>query len=213
MSHTLHRRGTPENLSGDYVLLAMSAKGVNSENSSPAIKEFFGIINKYKWANMGEVKAGGAYVASRQAILDGVRDTSVAHAVFADKAEFTQVLREVKQADLGLSVTISGIWTQLHDVLRADGLAAHTVEVSLGVKGRAELLAPDDLLQITTMCGHGMVSQGLTRQTLIDIKRGRVGVGEAADFLATPCACGIFNPRRAQLILEELLATRCIDEP
>jgi len=30
VTHTLHRRGTPENLANDYVVFAMSAKGINA---------------------------------------------------------------------------------------------------------------------------------------------------------------------------------------
>ncbi|MDR3349299.1 MAG: hypothetical protein LBO03_06815 [Acidaminococcales bacterium] len=213
MSHTLHRQGTADNLSGDYVLLAMSAKGVNAVNSSYALKDFFSIINKHDWANMGEVKVGGAYIASFQDIVGGVRDTSVAHAVFRDKDEFARVIAQVKKADLGLSVTISGLLGNLNETLEANGIKPHTVEVSLGIKGKTERLPHGDLLQITTMCGHGMVSQALVRKTLVDIKRGRVSLEKAANLLATPCACGIFNPRRAQLILEELMDTWCTDEP
>jgi hypothetical protein len=194
-------------------MLAMSAKGVNAANSSRALKDFFSIISKYDWVNMGEVKVGGAYVASFQDIVGGVRDTSVAHAVFHDKDEFARVIAEVKKADLGLSVTISGLLGIMNEVLTATGLSPHTVEVSLGIKGKTELLPHSDLLQITTMCGHGMVSQALARKTLIDIKRGRISLEKATELLATPCACGIFNPRRARIILEDLMDTWCMDEP
>ena len=47
MSHTLHRRGTPDSLSRDYVVFAMSAKGINADNSKNALKEFLDIVTQY----------------------------------------------------------------------------------------------------------------------------------------------------------------------
>jgi hypothetical protein len=62
------------------------------------------------------------------------------------------------------------------------------------------------------MCGHGMISQHLTRQILIDLKRGKLNPEKAANILATPCMCGVFNQKRAQRILEELAEIWCYDE-
>jgi len=38
-----------------------------------------------------------------------------------------------------------------------------------------------------------------------DIKDGRRTVQEAAEELAKPCQCGIFNPKRAAAMLDEIL--------
>jgi len=62
------------------------------------------------------------------------------------------------------------------------------------------------------MCGHGMVSQNLARQMLLDVKRGKRSSQEAGQYLATPCVCGVFNARRAQLLLDELVEIWCFDE-
>ena len=212
MSHTLHRRGTPDSLSRDYVVFAMSAKGINAENSRYALKEFLEIVNKYNWVNMGDMKTGGYFLVGKDAIMEGVQDTSIVHGVFASKEDMKAAVRELKEADLGVSITISGILTEVRDAVRSEGIQPHTVEVSMGIKGRTEKLPEEDLLQITTMCGHGMVSQTLVRQMLIDIKRGKRSSEEAGQYLATPCVCGVFNPKRAQEILEELLDVWCMDE-
>lgn len=37
MTHTLHRRGSIEELQKDYVILAMAARGVNREGAAPAL--------------------------------------------------------------------------------------------------------------------------------------------------------------------------------
>lgn len=85
-------------------------------------------------------------------------------------------------------------------------------ECKLGIRGKPTRLPEDEILEITTMCGHGMISQYLAHQTLLDIKRGKCTSQEAAEFLATPCICGVFNPKRAQRLLEELAETWCFDE-
>ena len=90
------------------------------------------------------------------------------------------------------------------------GLVEH--ECKLSIRAKPAKLPEDEILEITTMCGHGMVSQYLARQTLLDIKRGKRTSQEAAEFLATPCICGVFNPKRAQLLLEELAEIWCFDE-
>jgi len=212
MSHTLHRRGTPESLAKDYVVFAMSAKGFNSKNSKHALKEFLEIVNKYNWVNMGDMKTGGYFLVGEDAIMEGVQDTSIVHGVFASKEDMKAAVKELKEADLGVSITISGIINEVRDALLSEGLAPHTVEVSMGIKGRTDRLPEDDLLQITTMCGHGMVSQTLVRQMLMDIKKGKRTSEEAGQYLATPCVCGVFNPKRAQAILDELLDVWCMDE-
>jgi hypothetical protein len=38
MTHTLHRLGAPEDLGDDYVIFAMSAKGINEEGSAPKLR-------------------------------------------------------------------------------------------------------------------------------------------------------------------------------
>jgi hypothetical protein len=212
MSHTLHRRGTAENLSGDYIIFAMSAKGINSENSRHALREFLTIVDRYDWVNMGDMKTGGYYLVGREAILEGVQDTSIVHGVFKTKEELSKAVKAVKEADLGVSVTISGILGNVRGVLDENGIPPHTVELSLGIRGKTERLPEDDLLEITTMCGHGMVSQTFVRSMLMDMKRGRISAEEAGKYLATPCVCGAFNPKRAQLLLEELLDVWYMDE-
>jgi len=212
MSHTLHRRGTPENLEKDYIVFSMSAKGINSENSYHALGEFLEIMDRHNWVNMGDMKTGGNYLVGKEAIMEGVQDTSIVHGVFDSKENMAAAVKDLKEADLGVSVIISGVLHNVHSAVVENGLEPHTVEVSLGIRGRTERLPEDDLLEVTTMCGHGMVSQSFVREMLIDIKKGRRTPEEAGNYLATPCVCGAFNPRRAQMLLEELLDIWCLDE-
>ncbi|MHB1652750.1 MAG: hypothetical protein ACYCVD_09780 [Desulfitobacteriaceae bacterium] len=212
MSHTLHRKGNPDNLEGDYVIFSMSAKGFNDAGSNGALKDFLRILDKYGPVNMGDMKTGNLYSSDKKDIIGNVQDTSIVHGVFADRSQVTKALKELREADLGVSVIVSGIVEHVHEACTEAGLERHTVEYSLGIRGKLSRLPEDEILEITTMCGHGMVSQHLVRQTLVDMKKGRRTAREAAELLATPCVCGVFNPRRAQRLLEELVEIWCYDE-
>lgn len=212
MSHTLHRKGTPENLQQDYVIFSMTAKGFNEVGSRGALEEFMRILNKYDVANTGDMKTGNRFIVDKETIFKNVQDTSIVHAVFTDRNQVSQALKELKEADLGVSVIVSGIVEHVHEACQEAGLDRHTVEYSVGIRGKLAKLPEDEILEVTTMCGHGMVSQHLVRQVILDIKRGRRDVREAAELLATPCVCGVFNPVRAQRLLQELAEIWCFDE-
>jgi hypothetical protein len=52
MTHTLHRRGTKENLAKDYVVFAMSAKGINEKDSAEKMRKFLQMAQRYKPVNL-----------------------------------------------------------------------------------------------------------------------------------------------------------------
>ncbi|WP_338823483.1 hypothetical protein MHOCP_16820 [Moorella humiferrea] len=212
MSHTLHRRGNEENLKEDFIVFAMSAKGINDKNSKDKLQHFLRIMHRHHPVNMGDMKTGNLFSAGAENIIANVQDTSIVHAVFTSKEEVAKVIKEVKEADLGISVIVSGIMADVHQICGQVGIKPHTVEHSLGIMGKLSRLPEDELLQITTMCGHGMVSSRLARKMLLEVKRGRLQVEEAAQKLAYPCVCGVFNPARAAKILSQLADLWCIDE-
>jgi len=212
MSHTLHRQGTEDNLQEDYVVFSMTAKGFNEVNSKYALQNFLRILNKYEHANFGDMKTGGKFLVSKDKIIENVQDTSIVHAVFSDREQLKGALKELKEADLGVSVIVSGLVEHVEEACKEAGIERHTVEYSVGIRGKLARLPEGELLEITTMCGHGMVSQHLVRQMLLDLKRGRRTAQEAGEYLATPCVCGVFNSKRAQRLLEELAEVWCFDE-
>lgn len=63
MSHTLHREGTVESLKGDYVVLCMSAQGLNKEGSGPKFQRYFEIARQFHPVNIGENKNTGSLAA------------------------------------------------------------------------------------------------------------------------------------------------------
>jgi hypothetical protein len=58
MTHSLHRRGDVENLQNDFIVFAMSAKGVNDAGSAAQMKRFFQIARRHHPLNMGDMKTG-----------------------------------------------------------------------------------------------------------------------------------------------------------
>lgn len=212
MTHTLHRRGNEESFKEDFIVFSMTAKGFNETNSSGALTEFLRILSKYPKVNMGDMKTGGMFLVDENTIIENVKDTSIVHAVFTDKKDVIQAVKELKEAELGVSIIVSGIVDEVGDICKEAGIDRHTVEYSVGIRGKLSRLPEDEVLEITTMCGHGMVSQHLARQMLLDIKRGKCTAQEAGEYLSTPCVCGVFNPKRAQRLLEELVEVWCFDE-
>lgn len=201
MTHTLHRRGTPENLANDYVVFAMSAKGINEKDSATKMRQFMQIAQRYNPVNLGDMKTGNTYSVGTEKVMADIKDTSIVHVVFTDLETVAKVVQEVKDADLGMSVIISGLFDSAKECCQKTGLALHTVEHSLDIWGKTEKLAPGDVLEVTTMCGHGMVAANLVVSMAEDIKAGRLSPEEAAEELAKQCCCGIFNPVRAAELL------------
>ena len=205
MTHTLFRKGTAENLKDDYVMLGMCATGITHEGSADIKKKLYKILIKYPHSNSGEVKTGSEFNADMDDILAGFVDTSVLHCVFTDKEVVIKVLEEIKEADLGVSVVLTGLFDETHECCQQAGLAPHTVEHAAGVLGCTEKLPDDQVLGVTTMCGHGLVASGLVLSMVRKIRRKKLSLEKAAAKLAGPCICGIFNPKRAEALLTQLV--------
>jgi len=205
MTHTLHREGTLENLREDFVVFTMSAKTVNAKGSGEKMRKFFEILEKYNGVNYGDMKTGNILNSDRDTIHDGIGDTSIVHFVFTDKAVVGKVLDELEGAQLGTSVIVSGLVEETDRACKQAGLRMHTVEFSGGVHGKLGLLPEKPVLEITTMCGHGMVASNLVREMVRQIKKGKKSLEEAGLELAKPCQCGVFNPKRAEALLDKFL--------
>jgi hypothetical protein len=198
MTYTLHRIGTRESLSEDYVMLMIQAVGVNDNNTAPRVQEFLRIALRNNPVNIGSVTMGGMMDKTDQVIANAQK---VGHAVFDNPQAVTDVLKELKEADLGLSVVVSGIYENVDSCLEKAGLKHHTGNFSLGTWGKTEKLPPEEILEVTTMCGHAMVSASLVGAMVNEIKTGTRTPEEAAKIMAPQCACGVFNTRRATKLL------------
>ena len=199
MTHSLHRRGTAESLSGDYVILCLPAVGINDDDHDPKLREFLRIALRHDPANIGAIMLGNMYSHKAQEVVDSAH--GIVHAVFVSKDVVSEVLKELKEADLGMSVVVSGIFENVDECAEKVGLKHHTANFSLGIWGKTEKLPSNDILEVTTMCGHAMVSANLVTTMVDEVKAGRKTPEEAAKVLAPQCACGVFNPARAAKLL------------
>jgi len=205
MTHTLHRRGTPKNLGKDYVVFAMSAKGINEKNSAEKMRKFLQMAQRYKPVNLGDMKTGNIFSVGTEKVLAEVKDTSIVHAVFTDLETVGKFVKEVKDAELGISVIISGLFDSARACCQKAGLSLHTVEHSLDIWGKTDKLPPEEVLEVTTMCGHGMVASNLVTSMAADIKAGRLTPEDAAKELSKQCCCGVFNPVRGAELLKAMV--------
>ncbi len=211
MTHTLHRRGDRENLSGDYIVFTMSAKGFNEEGSAEKMKEFLKILLKYHPVNFGDMITGNGYVKSAEEIWRNINTTSIIHAVFTDEVTVSKILQELRARDLGLSVVVTGIHESTEECCQEAGLQKHTVEHSMGIFGDLNRLPEEAVLQLSTMCGHAMVPVNLVLRMVSEIKKERKSFQEAALELTKPCHCGIYNPARAEKLLRRLVPLMTYD--
>lgn len=205
MTHSLHRAGNFQNLKEDFVVFTMSAKTVNARGSAEKMREFFEILERYDPVNYGDMKTGNKFNISRDNIFAKIQDTSILHFVYTNKETVGKVIQELQKADLGMSVVVSGLIEAIEEQCNKIGLRMHTVEFSGGVHGKTALLPGKSILEITTMCGHGMVAGSLVEDMIKEIKKRKMSLEEASMELSKPCQCGIFNTKRAENLLGSIL--------
>ena len=106
---------------------------------------------------------------------------------------------------------VSGKIDRVREIAAELGIDPYMVNLSLGVHGRTDRLPPADIREFTTMCGHGLVSPHLVRDTIRRLKTGKVNEKEACAILAEPCICGIHNPRRSAELLQDKAPLYAVD--
>ena len=202
MTHTLHRSGTRESLSGDFVFLYMPAFGINNIDSGPKLRKFLEIAQRHNPVNMGDASYGNMYAKGIQNVMDNIqKDGTAVHAVFTNEEDAAAMLKDVKEADMGLSLVVSGIFDRVQELCKKNGIHRHAATYSLGIWGKTEKLPPEKALEVSTMCGHGMITANRILSAADEVKAGRRSAADAAKDLAKQCDCGIFNPARAAKLL------------
>jgi hypothetical protein len=219
MTNTLHRYGRPEGFHDDFIVFIRSSKGRNEIGSVLKLKAFLKAALRYRPVTIAQGREGSTVRPSRdldprvhwrrpvqdltpEQVIEGVADDRTVVAIF-DGAEAMQAfLQEIKAADWGLSVNVSGLTGAVHACAKRAGIVRHSVEYSLGFQGALDRLPERPVLELSTMCGHGMVSPNLTRKMLDWVREGRRTPEQAAAYLGRFCSCGVFNPARAVRLLE-----------
>jgi len=218
MTNTLHRYGDANSFSDDYVIFAMCARGRNDQDALPKLRKFLELALPFKPVNLGDASHGGALRPSKkmnplshwkrdctpdlETVVNGLDQLTTVAAVFDNRPAAEDFVKAIKAADLGLSINISTSIDGAEQCCHAAGIARHSVGYSLGFEGKTEKLPAADVMLVSTMCGHGMVSHSLAKKMIDWVKEGRRTPEQAASYLTRFCSCGVFNPARATRILE-----------
>jgi hypothetical protein len=219
MTNTLHRYGSGESFADDFIVFAIPARGLNDKDCVEKQKRFLEIARKHKPVNMGDASHGAIFHPAKDldpsvhwrrddrpdfdTVVKCVSCPTTVSAVFDNADAVVSFIQELKQADLGLSINISASLDQAQECARRAGLERHSVEYSLGFFGQTDRLADRQTLELSTMCGHGMLSFSFVRKLVDWVKQGRRTPEQASATLARFCSCGVFNPTRACRLLEE----------
>ncbi|MEW6229807.1 MAG: hypothetical protein AB1700_17230 [Bacillota bacterium] len=206
MTHTLHRTHHIPGGPADYIVFSMAAQGFNNKGAAEKLKATLRILLKHQPVNAGDDNIGGVFTGQTiEGIMAHASEKSYMASVYDSKEKAEAALKELKEADLGLSVVVTGNRGAVFELLKNVGLRPHTVNLSLGCFGKTDKLPPPEILDITTMCGHGMVCPDHVSHVIRRVRAGKMTPEEAALDLARPCTCAMFNPKRA----EHLIASIC----
>jgi len=214
MTHSLHRLGDHASLEKDYVVFALTAAGVygkdlgHSVGSAAKKERFFDIVASYHPVNMSvsptqdrrRLALAAGYTLEQ--LREGICDKSEIYSVFKDLDSVKKILKELKKKDLGLSIVVSGLFDEIFGCCKEESISPHTVNMSAGILGKRSSLPGTKILEITTMCGHSLVSSRLAKHLIEKVKRKQMSSEAAARVLAKQCVCGIFNTARAAELIE-----------
>ena len=222
MTHTHHRRGTQESLEKDFVVLAMIDPAVTAQHTyreamQGRVKRFLEICGRHHPVALGArtpdrrlrylkgwdaAMDSGIHRAARLQDITTCEDIEgIGHAVYADKHDVIDLLEELRAADLGFSIVVSGVFEEVFDACKQVGLEPHTVNMSLGTWGKTERLPKGPVLELCTMCGHAMIAPTLAETLLDRVARGVTTPEATAVELGKQCTCNIFNTVRATEII------------
>lgn len=228
MTNTLHRFSEhyafapppdPRPVENDFIVFAMATRDVNDDHLVQKYRTFARLALAHNPVNVGDATKGGIYRPDEALnplahwrrddrpdvarVVEGIEGHTTLAAVFRTRADMEGFVRDLKQADLGVSINISAPVDATAACCRAAGVNRHSVEFSLGFQGRVERLPDRSVLEISTMCGHGMVAHTLVRKLIDWVKEGRRTPTQATRYLARFCTCGVFNPTRAEELFEK----------
>ncbi|UCH57365.1 MAG: hypothetical protein JSV18_00090, partial [Candidatus Bathyarchaeota archaeon] len=163
MTHTHHRRGSRQSLERDYVVLAMIDPEVKAQQEyrgdlENRVRIFLEICGRHHPVSLVGRASGERlrYMKGWEPRMDSgihrsstvgeivkceeLSDLGIGHAVFDNREAVERVLKELKEADLGISIVVSGVFDEVFNICRNVGIAPHTVNMSLGTWGKTEFL-------------------------------------------------------------------------
>ncbi|MDD5190004.1 MAG: hypothetical protein PHE50_03050 [Dehalococcoidales bacterium] len=221
MTNTLHRLQRPGDPKDDYVVFTLASKGINDVDYLQKTRAFLETALKYNPVNVaGPTKYGPMYRPEKKLnpftlyvrgrheavtpaeLLEEVKYPGQALVVFDSKDKLEGFLKEIKALDMGLSVNVSSLVDDVREMAPRTGVKPHSINYALGFRGDLYQLPDRQVLGLTTMCGHGLISSNFAKKMVDAVKEKRITPEKAAGYLAKFCVCGAFNTTRAIRILK-----------
>ena len=234
MTNTLHRYSehyapepppNPAPVRDDYIVFAMSSRGLNDDKLVEKYRTFLRLALKHDPVNIGDATKGGIIRPrqdmnptahwrrdnrpSPEQVIDGIEGHTTVAAVFNNYEAMKEFVKELRAANLGISINVSAPMDEALRCCEETGITRHSVEYSVGFRGRVDKLPDGTTLELSTMCGHGMVSAKFTQKLLEWVKENRRSPEEAARYMARFCICGVFNTTRAERIIRQVCHLKC----
>ncbi len=205
MTHALHRAG--DSFQKDWVLYVYPTREFKHLDGAQKLVDLTEIVREEHACNYAgyEIKKSVCAGETYEQIKAMTTDKGRFFCVLSTEEDFIRALKRIKEYDAGLSVVVAALTDEVREIARGLDIQPHTINMSLGIFGNKTILPEMEILELTTMCGHGMVSPYLVKKILTKIKKGWISVEEGAIELAKPCVCGIFNPVKASALLKRLL--------
>ena len=219
MTNTLHRFGKPEDLRDDYIVFTLASPGINDIGSAQKARDFLRAALKYAPVNLAGTSPmfrpekrlnlfklyirGRREAVSPEQIIEEMQTPGRALVVFDNKPALEGFLKEIKEMDLGLSVNVSSLVDTVREIASRTGTLPHSINYSLGFRGNLYRLPDQQVLALTTMCGHGLIASNFAKKMIDRVKERRLTPEKAAGYMAKFCVCGAFNMARAERLLRE----------
>jgi hypothetical protein len=218
MTNTLHRYGNSKSFQDDFIIFAIPSKGKNDYQCIPRLKAFLKICVKYNPSNIGNGNRGGLapekdlkpsahwrrdIQVNWEKVIDGVIKPGTVSAVFTKQLDARNCFKEVVAADFGLSINMSSSVENAKLVAEQSGIQRHSIEYAVNVNDPHHHLPNSQVLALSTMCGHGMVSFNMAKKMLDMVREGRRTSVQAAATLVRFCPCGVYNPVRAKRLIDD----------
>jgi hypothetical protein len=200
MTHTLNRRGLSEERPGEEIVFLCMIPADQRGKKSEEMLEMANTVLKYRPDNI----IGAPVGLDEEGVRTLAKRGTIITAVFTNKDDVQKLVEEIKSKRLGISVVLSGLFQDVHEVCDKAGLKGHTHNISLGIFGKTERLPGEETLEITTQCGHALISPHYVKQIVRKIRKGKMTSEEGASLLIKPCVCGIGNPQRIKKSLDSM---------
>lgn len=124
MSHTLHRFGPEETFLNDFPIISRPAMQFNHEGAAPKMRRVIEICLDEGPVNWGSLttKQNMTLGFDREDLLNKTEDNSPAMGCFDDRKKVVNVLKKLKEEDLGMSVVVTGLRDKVEEICAEAGL-------------------------------------------------------------------------------------------